>query len=228
MAKDKKIGAVTGKILSFNSRIDSCGQLLGKMRKPIERGHNQFDKGQFDKLGYVFGTCAALALFRKEMLEDTALSKGEYFDNDYGVFYEDLDLNWRANRFGWRVYFTPQALAYHKRGLTAQSSPVKIKFFRKFAFCNLPSGLKLQLLRNRYATIIKNDRLFCFVMTSPFILAYDMLLWGYICLSSPEIIYKFFSNFSWFKRAFAKRRKINSNFKKRKYFKGQMKPELIE
>ncbi|MCM8765470.1 MAG: glycosyltransferase family 2 protein, partial [Candidatus Omnitrophica bacterium] len=117
MESDKKIGIVSGKLLSFDGKfLDSTGQFLGYTRRPIERGHRERDLGKFDKPEFVFGACGACALYRKKMLEEIKIRDGEYFDAEYGLFYEDLDLNWRANRFGWRAYYNPKAIAYHLRG----------------------------------------------------------------------------------------------------------------
>lgn len=53
------------------------------------------------------------------MLEEIKLGP-DYFDADFRMFYEDLDLAWRANLFGWKAYYIPSAVAYHVRGGTAR------------------------------------------------------------------------------------------------------------
>ena len=59
---DKRIGMASGKILRMDKiTIDSAGLFLGKSRKPMERGFNQKDNGQYNKEGYIFGCCGAAA-----------------------------------------------------------------------------------------------------------------------------------------------------------------------
>src|SRR5439155_394885 len=54
----------------------------------------------------VFGASACAALYRRRMLEDLALD-GEIFDEDLFAYFEDVDLDWRAQQRGWRCVFTP-------------------------------------------------------------------------------------------------------------------------
>ncbi len=113
---DDKIGMVTGKILRDDKvAIDTTGLFLGRSRRPVERGYGEKDAGQFENSGYVFGVCAGCGLYRRKMLEDIKDKYG-YFDNRFKMFYEDLDLAWRSHKKGWRGYYVPQAIAYHKRG----------------------------------------------------------------------------------------------------------------
>ena len=36
------------------------------------------------------------------------------FDDDFFMFYEDVDLGWRLNLRGWRVRYEPESIAYHR------------------------------------------------------------------------------------------------------------------
>lgn len=207
MKMDEKIGIVSGKILSFDKKnLDSTGQFLTFSRKPLERGYRKKERGQFDKEEYIFGACGACALYRRKMLEEIKLEENEYFDCEYGLFYEDLDLNWRANLFGWKAYYTPLAIAYHLRGGSVRTS--KSFFFKRFVFPNLLPEYKLMLLRNRYSTIIKNDTLRDFLRDFPFILIYDFSLWLYLLFFEPGVIIRFLKDLRFMKRAWEKRKKI--------------------
>jgi len=179
-ATDNKIGMVSGKILRPDKKtIDTTGLFLGRSRKPVERGFNQLDKGQYDKEGYVFGVSGCAAFYRREMLEDIKDSNG-YFDERYGMFYEDLDLAWRANKNGWKGYYTPRAIAYHQRGASCRTIKPKIGFLKQYAFACLNDELKFRLIRNRHRTILKNDSLGGFIFNLPFILAYELKLFFYM------------------------------------------------
>ncbi len=40
----------------------------------------------------------------------------EYFDENFFMYKEDVDLAWRLRLYGWKTIYTPQAVAYHGRG----------------------------------------------------------------------------------------------------------------
>jgi GT2 family glycosyltransferase len=65
----------------------------------------------------VFGASACAALYRRRMLEDIAID-GEIFDEDLFAYFEDVDVDWRAQQRGWRCVFTPAARGAHTRGGT--------------------------------------------------------------------------------------------------------------
>lgn len=184
---DDKIGMVTGKILRDDKvTIDTTGLFLGRSRRPVERGFGQKAAAQFDNSGYVFGVCAGCGLYRRKMLEDVKDKHG-YFDSRFKMFYEDLDLAWRSNKKGWRGYYVPQAIAYHKRGGSAKTLKNDNKplhgifaWISKLYFAQLSTELQKDLLKNRRLTILKNDSFFGFVFNFPFILAYELKLRSYL------------------------------------------------
>ena len=189
--------------------IDSAGLSVGRNRKPQERGYGQKDTGQFDDEGFVSGISGSVALYSREMLEDISI-EGEYFDEDFKMFYEDLDLCWRANRFGWKAYYVPQALAYHRRGAATHNPKAKPQFLKKFYLPHLDSDLQAHVLKNRYLTIIKNDNLGSFIVHFIFIFFFDCILWAYFILFNPKVILSLFKYKECFRRAFEKRKIIKS------------------
>jgi GT2 family glycosyltransferase len=89
----------------------------------------------------VFGASACGALYRRRMLEDVAVD-GEIFDEDLFAYFEDVDLDWRAQQRGWRCVFTPAARGAHMRGGTG--------LHRRPEVAALP-------LANRFLVMLKND-----------------------------------------------------------------------
>ena len=47
------------------------------------------------------------------MLDEVGL-----FDESFFMYCEDVDLNWRSQLAGWRCWYTPQAVVYHKLSAT--------------------------------------------------------------------------------------------------------------
>lgn len=183
------IGMVSGKILRSDAKtLDSTGLFLSPWRAPGERGYGQADSGQFEKPGFIFGVNGAVAFYRKQMLEDIKDANG-YFDSRFGMFYEDLDVSWRANRRNWRAYYIPAALAYHVRGGSFRpDSGIGKAVARKY----LDSRLHCDLIRNRYLTISKNETFRGFLLHLIPILIYDLCAWGYVLIFCPAVIKLFF------------------------------------
>jgi GT2 family glycosyltransferase len=162
---DEKIGMVSGKILRIDRKtIDSTGLFLGRNRKAVERGYDKEDKGQYDAAEYVFGVSGAAAFLSKKMLMEIKDERG-YFDERFGMYYEDLDLCWRARKKGWKAYYEPKAIAYHARsGIAALRGN---KDFTK------------RYILNRYKCMKKNDSLWAIALNSPFILLYEIKIYFY-------------------------------------------------
>ncbi|HEY5536760.1 MAG TPA: glycosyltransferase family 2 protein [Ignavibacteria bacterium] len=110
------VGSVTCKMLNFYKRniIDAAGDFIKRVGSPYARGHSEIDEGQYDKPEYVFGACAGAAIYRKEIFE-----KIGFFDEDFFAYYEDVDFSLRLQLTGFKCYYNPEAICYHKRGATS-------------------------------------------------------------------------------------------------------------
>jgi GT2 family glycosyltransferase len=207
---DNKAGMVSGRILRHGSdRIDSTGLFLSWFRSASERDHGARDRGQRNKAEFIFGVSGAVAFYRREMLEHVKVGN-DYFEADSGFFYEDLDLAWRANNFGWRGYYVPSAVAWHVRGLTArEGNGAGKRLARRF----LSDELYISLINNRHLTIIKNERLLNFLLFLPFILLYDLASLCFTALFRPRLMTKLFPEPNVLSSAFHKRKLIRSRQK---------------
>ena len=200
---DDKIGMVSGKILrSDKQTLDSTGLFLSPWRSAKERGYGLKDRGQFEREEYIFGVNGAVAFYRRAMLESIRIDSG-YFDEDYHIFYEDLDIAWRGQGFGWKAYYAPKAIAYHVRGGTVRKSN---GIGRPYARRYLSEELEVDLLKNRYLTIIKNESLLGLFLHLPFIFCYEFLVLGYILFFKPHLIKKIFLNLHFLRSALHKKR----------------------
>ncbi|MBN1136110.1 MAG: glycosyltransferase family 2 protein [Anaerolineae bacterium] len=112
------IGIVTGKLMTMSTdgrHLDtfySTGHVMPPNGYALHRGEGERDQGQYDDMGEVFGAPGAAPLYRREMLADIAF-RGQIFDESLFTWYEDVDLDWRAQRLGWKCVYTPTAVAYH-------------------------------------------------------------------------------------------------------------------
>jgi GT2 family glycosyltransferase len=133
------------------------------------RGHGEFDQGQYDNPGEVFGVDGAAPLYRRVMLEDIKMD-GQYFDESFFAHKEDVDLAWRARLFGWGCWYQPQAVAYHQRS------------FRPGKREKVAPGTRVDAVKNRYLLLIKNETAAGWQRDWLHILWYDLKILGYICL----------------------------------------------
>jgi GT2 family glycosyltransferase len=142
------------KMMSYFKRdiIDDCGDFIkANGGSPFARGHGDLDTGQYDKPEYIFGACAGAAFYRKELFESVGL-----FDEDYFAYLEDLDLSFRLQLNGYKCYYNPEILCYHKRGETSKKSEGMNNFYSE---------------KNLIALRLKNYPLFIYIKYTPLFLA---------------------------------------------------------
>jgi GT2 family glycosyltransferase len=103
-------GLLASKLVDFHDRriLDGAGDALRKSGLPYRIGHGELDRGQFEREGFVFGACAAGALYRREMLDEIGL-----FDEDFFSNCEDVDMSFRAQLAGYRCLYVPGSVVYH-------------------------------------------------------------------------------------------------------------------
>jgi len=184
------IGMVSGKILRPDGKtLDSTGLFLTIWRTAKERGYGRPDRGQFERAGFIFGVSGSAAFYRRSMLEKVKQT-GDYFDRSFRMFYEDLDISWRANKRSWQAYYIPDAKAFHVRGGSWRpDSALGKPICRRY----LDDRLHSELIKNRYLTILKNESLFGFLAHLLPIALYDLCAWVYLLFFRRNVIKIFLS-----------------------------------
>jgi GT2 family glycosyltransferase len=128
-------GAAGGKILFNDGRINSVGHRHLPHFYFEDLGFNEEDQGQYNAVTQVEGLCWAAVLFRRACLEDV----GD-IDEDFVMYVEDVDYAMRCRARGWRLLYTPNAMAHHE--FHGSSSSPNIPYY----FCN----------RNRFLYVAKH------------------------------------------------------------------------
>lgn len=128
--------AVTGLLLSEDgSTIDDAGDIYSTWGLPMLRAENLPPK-EAPPSGYIFGATGGATLYTVDLFKDIG-----QFDEVFFAYNEDVDISWRAQLAGHKVYYEKTAVAYHKHSATSK----KIPGFTAFQVCkNLP----LVLLKN--------------------------------------------------------------------------------
>ena len=130
-AEKEQSGITTGLLLHRDGEtIDSTGDWCSNWGLPFPR--NRGDKTiEAAVSGPVFSGSGGASLYSVKMFKDMGL-----FDEKFFMYYEDTDISFRAQNYGYKVYYTDQAIAYHKQG--ASSDKVSGLGVRQ-AFRNLPT-----------------------------------------------------------------------------------------
>lgn len=104
------IGAVASKVLDWDGEridfIDAAITWYGMGYKP-HAGERDLGKWDTEK-DVLFGTGAAL------FVRAEAFAEAGGFDDNFFMFYDDVDLGWRLNLLGHRVRFQPKSVVFHK------------------------------------------------------------------------------------------------------------------
>lgn len=114
MQADATIGMCASKMLLPDGRINSTGICISRSGAAWDRGMFQPDNGQFDCPDEVFGPCGGAALYRRKMLDEIG-----YFDEDFFLYMEDVDVAFRGRLAGWRCVYVPGAVVIHHHSGTA-------------------------------------------------------------------------------------------------------------
>jgi len=191
LEKDKKIAAVQGKLLRWNTGrnelstfsssvsylIDTTGLSILKNRRIINQNQGELDQGQFEEAKEIFGADGAAPIYRREALEDVKIN-GEYFDESFFAYKEDVDLAWRLRLFGWKAFYQPKSIAWHDRtagdsaainylGILKERLKIS-KFAKELAF------------KNQRLTQIKNEQWRILIKHFPYFITKEISSWIFV------------------------------------------------
>ena len=220
--KNRKIGAVQGKLLSYNFEtnqprkkqgkkiIDTVGLAILKNRRIINQAQGESDSGQYNKNKIIWGADGAAPVYRRKALQDIKINN-EYFDKDFFIYKEDVDLAWRMLLYGWQTIYEPQATAYHGRtaGESAAISYFNIVKERR----KIKSLPKYYSFRNQRLMQIKNELPLSFLKNFHRWLLKEICSWFYILIFEPKILKCSKDLISQIPVAFKKRKIIQKNKK---------------
>ena len=142
---DASLGSCACKILFYDHRntIDAAGIEVLTSGGGANRGLFE-DASLFEHPTRVFGACAGAAMYRSSMFHDVGL-----FDEDLYIYFEDVDLSFRAQLAGYDCLYVPRAVVYHHHSASSA------RFGKKYYY----------LARNGLLVVVKN-------MPTPLLLRY--------------------------------------------------------
>jgi GT2 family glycosyltransferase len=209
-AQDPDLDILSPLILRFDRQtVDSAGQTPSASLFPKEIGFNRPIRQIELKEQPIFSVCGAATVFRRSALEKLKID-GEYYDEDFFIFWEDFDIGWRAHRLKLKTLFYPEAVVFHYR-----SGTLKKNFLSRFSLSlSRPAAIKYHLVKNRYLTLIKNFELRRNWRALPFIILKDFIWVPLLTIGSPKIIIRLMKTGKLLKRALLKRGLIKKRIRK--------------
>ncbi len=141
-AKKTGAGATTGLLLSEDGKtIDDAGDAYTMWGVPELINEGKL-VSQAPESGYIFGATGGATLYKTSLFKEIGL-----FDEKFFAYNEDVDISWRAQLTGHKIYYESSAIAYHKHSATSSKIP---GFTTTQVFQNLPlvywKNVPLQLL----------------------------------------------------------------------------------
>lgn len=123
----------------------------------------------------IFGQCRASTRMERDttvrtlagaacLIRRSALEKlGTLFCPDFFLYYEEIDLSWRLDTWGFRQCYVPTSVVFHKGGGSARKEVIRKR-------------VAVLSTRNKYLTFYRNLSLGKFIATFSLLLSYDMFI----------------------------------------------------
>lgn len=109
---DSRVGAVSPLVLIDDGRafpcIDSAGDGYSLAGRAFKRLHRRPKPSKMSGC-WVFGASGSSAFYRKSALQAVG-----GFPREFGAYFEDVEVSWRLQRAGWRIWFAPESVVWHK------------------------------------------------------------------------------------------------------------------
>ncbi len=127
-ARDASIGTVVPRIVRWDNPdiIESTGHLLRTDFTAAHRDRGLHVMEAAQEAGYVLGGTAACVVYRREMLEAVRYKDG-YFDESFFAYFEDVDLDVRAQFAGYKAWHQPVLVAEHVGGGSGQRHSMRLQ-----------------------------------------------------------------------------------------------------
>ena len=147
----QEMGIVGPKLVRLDRQtIDSAGLIFNfKTGLSYDRGSNEIDIGQFDKVEVVPCLSFACVAIRRELIQAIGL-----LDEKMRLYFDDTDYCVRARIAGWKVLYCPNSVVLHARGgvtpksfTRVQRQAVAYRLRIMLKCCNLRNAMKYGLSR---------------------------------------------------------------------------------
>lgn len=194
----RPLAGITGKVYKYDFKnkrptriIDTVGLYISKSLRITDGAQGVEDKGQFDKEKEVFGISGACPMYSRKALEAARINStkddiDEYFDEDFFMYKEDVDLSWRLQILGYKFLYYPKAVAFHGRG----TGVVQRKTLRQIVKNRktLNKFQKYYSYRNHNLTLFKNLTWGNYLKNFAHIVSTKLLKTAYVLIYEPHVL----------------------------------------
>jgi GT2 family glycosyltransferase len=164
MEAHPRVGAVGGQLLNPDGSVQACYNNFTTLKEEFfvaTRLGEQFRDGypaviKDDKVGSVDWLGSACLMLRRDMLRQVGMLDEEYF-----IYGDELDLQYRMKKAGWEIYYLPHVTTIHYGGRSMERWPRrrmvyrgKILFYRKNYGTVRAGALRLMLAGLSLAKIV--------------------------------------------------------------------------
>ncbi len=211
--------------------IDTIGLTILKNRRIIAQAQGEQDCEQYEKEKEIFGADGAVPIYRRAALEDIKLPMtnaarlrfasadaqfsnqikdlkkiDEFFDEDFFLYKEDVDLAWRLRLYGWKTIYQPKAIAYHGRGAGDSAATTYFRIIEERR--KISQKPKYYSFKNQRLMQIKNEMPLLLLIDLPYFLFKEIGSWIYVIIFEHYTIKAIGELFSQAPMAFKKRKII--------------------
>lgn len=133
-----------GKVFWYAGGIDDWKNVY-----TYHRGVDEVDHGQYDRFQETDFVTGCMLFFNRKVVERIGL-----WDESYFLYYEDSDYCERAKATGFKLYYNPRVVIYHKNAQSTggSGSPLHQKYQKKnrlaFGLKYAPFRTKIHLVKN--------------------------------------------------------------------------------
>lgn len=87
-------------------------------------GNQEVDKGQHDQPGFTAGAHGCAMMVKKEVIDKIGMFPEKFF-----IYYEEWDWSARILKAGYKIFYQPKGLIYHKESITmGKQSAIKVYY----------------------------------------------------------------------------------------------------
>jgi len=147
----------------------------------------------------VFAVCGAAIYLRRGLIDDLRAAHGEWFDESFFLYHEDVDLAWRARWLGWSCWTIPSARGEHRRGWRLGRRP------------EIPGYIRRHSFKNHYLRLTKNAPISLLLRDAPHLLGWEVLRAGYALLRERDVLPGYLMALRHLPAALRKRARIFAN-----------------
>jgi GT2 family glycosyltransferase len=145
-----KLAAAKVTFLNQPTIIDSAGMFVRADGIGRGRGYKQVDKTLYNVESEIFGVGGVAALFNRKLFDEIGS-----LDEDFFLYSEDLDLNYRAQLAGHRCLYVPSAKARHVVSGSSRKIEAKaVRYANRNAVLAIIKNIPLTLLILHFPAII--------------------------------------------------------------------------